>query len=212
MTQLSLFALRLARRAPVSLVGVVCFLVPALASAQLSTSRGLSLGAHLLGTSISVEDSDAQSGGGLALRAGYGVNRIVTVFLQVDGSQIDLEDDAGVSGSWQLAHADLGARFHFASTLRRWVPYLDVSFGARTVSVSDAIIDGENEGKVSFTGADFTAGGGISIFFKPTLAFDASLKWSTGTFDEVDVGSVTLRDLDIDAKSARFGVGLMWWP
>lgn len=213
MTQISSLVLRFVRRAPVSLVGAVCLLVPAMASAQLSTSRGLSFGAHLLGTSISVEDGDAQSGGGLGVRAGYGVNRIVTVFLQIDGSQIDIEDSgADVAGNWQLAHADIGARFHFASTLRRWVPYLDASFGARTVSVSDAVIEGENQGKVSFTGPAFTAGGGISIFFKPTLAFDASLKWSTGSFDEVKVGSVSLRDLDIDATTARFGLGLMWWP
>ena len=40
-----------------------------------------------------------------------------------------------------MAHADLGARFHFASTLRRWVPYLQAAVSGRGVTVSGLEID-----------------------------------------------------------------------
>ena len=41
---------------------------------------------------------------------------------------------------------------------------------------------------------------------------DAALKWTGGEFTEVDLGSVALRNLDIEASSFRLGVGIVWWP
>lgn len=188
------------------------WLVPAGASAQLSTSRGWSLGAHLQATSLTVEDSDASSGAGLGLRLGYGFNRIVTGFVHVDGSEIDIVSGSAISGAWSLAHAEVGARFHFANSLRRWVPYLETSVGARSVSIEDAVVNGDDLGKVSFNGAAVTVGAGLSTFLTRRLALDASMKWTGGEFTEVDVGSMSQRDLDIDAASFRFGVGFVWWP
>jgi hypothetical protein len=186
--------------------------LPHVASAQASTTRGWSFGAQLEGTSLTVEQGEASSGGGLGLRAGYGFNRIVTAFLRVDGSQIDVTDGSAVVGQWGMAHADIGARFHFANSLRRWVPYVDVAVGARSVSVDDAAVDGESAGKISFNGGAFSLGGGLSIFFAKSWAFDTSLTFTGGQFSEVEVGNVSLRNLDLDASSVRFGVGVVWWP
>ena len=186
--------------------------VPARAQAQQSTTRGFSFGAQLIGTSLAVEQDDANRGGGLALRAGYGFNRIVTVFVQLDGSQIDIPRGDNIVGEWGLAHADIGARFHFANSLRRWVPYLEAAVGARSVSVDNPRVDGERLDKLSFNGGAFTVGGGISTHFSPSWALDVSLKVSGGQFTEIDVGSAAIRNLDLDATSTRFGVGVVWWP
>ena len=35
---------------------------------------------------------------------------------------------------------------------------------------------------------------------------------SGGTFTEIEVGSLTVRDLDIDAASSRVSLGLSWFP
>ena len=148
----------------------------------------------------------------MGFRAGYGFNRIVTGFVEFDGSQIDVQKSAPIFGSWQLAHAEVGARFHFASSLRRWVPYVETSVGARAVKVLDARVNSQDAGTVSFNGGAFTLGTGLSAYFKPTLAFDVSLKWTGGRFTEVDLGDVALQNLDIEAASVRFGVGLVWWP
>ena len=202
-------------RAPwASLAGTLAalLLLPTLASAQLSTTRGFSLGAQLQGTALNIEGGDANSGGGLGVRAGYGFNRIITGFIQLDGSQVDITAGNLVVGQWALAHADIGARFHFANSLRRWVPYLEAAVGARTVSVDDAVIEGDQFDRVSFNGGAFTLGGGLSVHFNPKWALDVSLKVSSGQFSELDVGSASLRNLDIDATSSRFGVGVVWWP
>ena len=182
------------------------------AIAQRSTTRGLSLGAHLMGTNLEVENGDRSSGGGFGLRVGYGFNRIVTGFVHVDGSRVDVTEGRGVGGQWDLGHAEVGARFHFANSLRAWVPYLEASVGGRSVSVSDASVNGQQAGEVSFSGGAVTLGGGLSAYMTRKVAFDLSLKFTGGQFSKVDVGSVSVNNLDIDAASFRLGIGFVWWP
>lgn len=201
------------RRAAITvLLPCALFAAPSQSAAQRSTTRGWSLGAHLLATSLTPEGGSASSGGGLGVRAGYGFNRIFTGFVEIDGSKIDISESGTIVGSWELAHAEVGARFHFANSLRRWVPYVETSVGARAVTVRDAEFAGRSTGNVTFNGGAFTVGTGLSAYLKPTLAFDASLKWTGGKFTEIDLGDTALQNLDIDANSFRFGLGFIWWP
>ena len=179
---------------------------------QKSTTRGMNLGVHLQAASLSVQNGDSDGGGGIGFRVGYGLNRIVTLYFEVDGISVDSEGSDEFQGTWTLGHADFGARFHFANTLRSWVPYLDVALGARGASVNNAEADGEAVGDISFSGGSFSVGGGIDVYFSQTLALDVGVKFSGGEFTKVDLGAVSLNDLDIDAQSTRFKVGIVWWP
>jgi hypothetical protein len=179
---------------------------------QESTTRGLNLGFHLQAASLSVQEEEGEGGGGAGFRIGYGINRIVTLYFEADGVSVSSENSDEFQGTWTLAHADLGARFHFANTLRSWVPYLDVAFGARGASVKDVEANGESIGDITFNGGSFSFGGGINLYFKQTFAMDVGLKFSDGTFNEVELGAVSLNNLDIDATSVRFKVGVVWWP
>ncbi len=181
---------------------------------QKSTTRGLNLGVHLLAASLSVEDGDADGGGGLGFRVGYGLNRIVTLYFEADGVSVDSEVSEPFQGTWTLGHADLGARFHFANTLRSWVPYLDVAIGGRGASVKDVTVaaTGARLGDISFSGGSFSFGGGIYAYFSQSFALDVGLKFSGGEFNEVKLGTVSLNNQDIDANSTRFKVGVVWWP
>ncbi len=179
---------------------------------QKSTTRGLNLGFHLQAASLSVQDGKSDGGGGAGFRLGYGLNRIVTLYLEIDGITVDSEGSDEFQGTWSLGHADLGARFHFANTLRSWVPYLEVAIGGRGASVSDARSDGNDVGDIKFSGGSFSFGGGLYLYFKQTLAADIGLKFSGGKFTEVDLGPISLNNLDIDANSTRFKVGIVWWP
>ncbi len=181
-------------------------------SAQNSTTRGLNLGVHVQAASLSVEDADAQEGGGLGIRIGYGLNRIITLYVELDGASVEVENAENLRGNWALGHADFGARFHFANSLRRWVPYLEAAIGARGVSVSDPFVGNEEIDDVTFSGGAFSVGGGLDVYFTQTLALDLGLKFSTGEFNQIDVGAVSIRNLDIDANSTRFKVGIVWWP
>jgi hypothetical protein len=118
-----------------------------------------------------------------------------------------------VEGDWTMGHADLGVRFHFANSLRSWVPYLQVATTARVVSVQNGVInDVAQADDVSLVGAGITLGGGILFYFNQSFAADLQLAWTGGKFTRIEAGSVSYNDLDLDAQSARFNVGVSWWP
>lgn len=179
---------------------------------QKSTTRGLNLGFHFQAASLSVEEEEGEGGGGAGFRIGYGFNRIVTVYFEADGVSVDSDNADAFQGTWTLGHADLGVRFHFANTLRSWVPYLDVAIGGRGASVKDVESNGTEIGDIKFSGSSFSFGGGIYLYLSQTFGVDLALKFSDGTFNEVDLGAVSLNNLDIDATSTRFKVGIVWWP
>jgi hypothetical protein len=103
-------------------------------------------------------------------------------------------------------------RYNFANSLRRWVPFLDAAIGARAVSVSDATSDGDDVGTVTFSGGALSLGGGISFFASQTFAIETLVKFTGGSFEEVEVGNVSVRNLEIEASSFRFKLGVSWWP
>ena len=183
------------------------------AAAQQSTTRGFNIAGHLQGGSLNVEDDDDDpaSGGGLGLRAGYGFNRRFMGYLEVDGIQFDVENPE-LEGDWAMAHIDLGVRYHFANSLRRWVPFLDAALGVRAVSVDDARSDSVNVGTVTFSGGSFSLGGGVAFFTSEKFSLETLVKFTGGTFEQIDVGNVSVRDLDIEASSFRFKLGVSWWP
>jgi hypothetical protein len=179
---------------------------------QESTTRGFHLGFHLQAASLTIENGDAAGGGGAGFRIGYGINRLVTLYFEGDGIAADAGDPDVLSGTWALGHGEVGARFHFANSLRSWVPFLDVAIGGRAATITDVVTGNQDLEDVEVSGGAFSFGGGIYAYFTETLALEVGAKFSTGTFSEVDLGVITLSELDIDAQSARFKVGLVWWP
>lgn len=181
------------------------------AAAQRSTTRGFTVGAHLQGASLEVEDDDPAGGGGAGLRVGYGFNRNFAGYIEADGIRFDVEN-TDFGGEWTMAHVDLGLRYSFANSLRRWVPFLEAAIGARAVRLEDATVDGDSVGQLNFSGGALSLGGGVGFFVSEKLAIETLVKFSGGTFEQVDVGNVSVNNLDIEASSFRFKVGLAWWP
>lgn len=208
---------RFSSRAPVlpalalalALAGLLA--LPASVAAQASTTRGFNAALYLQGASLTVEGGDPGNGEGAGLRLGYGINRTVTLFVRVDGSSTDVED-ADIEGTWSLIHGELGARFHFANSLRRWVPWVEAAAGGRSVTVKEAEVQGEDQGEVSFNGGAFSLGGGIDVYFSERWALDLGLAWTSGEFNEIEVGAVSVGGLDLDARSFRLNLGVAWWP
>ena len=181
-------------------------------AAQESTTRGFNVGLHVSGQSLTPEDGDDQQAGGAGLFVGYGLNRNFQLFLQLDGGEFDV-DNAAVEGTWTLGHVDLGTRFHFANSLRSWVPYLLAALSYRAVTVTDGIINQQTQtDDVTISGGAFTLGGGIMFYFNESWAADLQLAGSGGRFTDVKVGNVTFTGAESDATTARFNLGVSWWP
>ena len=198
-----------ARRAALLAFAAILAALPAVA--QRSTTRGFTVGAHLQGASLTVEEGDPDGGGGLGARVGYGFNRRFTGYFETDAIVFDVANpDFG--GYWSMVHVDVGVRYNFANSLRRWVPFLEGAIGARAVQVDDARVNGDSVGELNFSGGAFSLGGGVSFFATEKLALETIMKFSGGTFEQVDVGNLSVNNLDIDASSFRFKIGLAWWP
>ncbi len=185
-------------------------LVAGSVSAQESTTRGFHLGLHASGASLQVQDGDRSNAGGGGVVIGYGINRRILLFLQADGATFDVRD-TDIEGEWTMAHVDLGVRYHFASSLRSWVPYLQAAFSGRTVNVDNAVVNQMPAADGSMLGGAFSVGGGLMVYFKETLALDLQLIWSNGKFTEFKVGNLTESVPGVDARSSRFNIGVSWW-
>lgn len=203
MRRSTLTALSLAALAPLT--------VAEAASAQ-STTRGFTIGLHASGASLSVENQDRSNAGGGGLFVGVGVNRKVTIFTQIDGSEFDNQSGGDIEGKWTMGHFDLGVRFNFANSLRSYVPFLQGALGYRAVSVTDPVFNNNPVEEVTFSGAGVTLGGGVDIYLSESWAIDLQLLWTGGEFTTLRVDNVSVSGLNFEAQSSRFNVGVMWWP
>jgi hypothetical protein len=197
---------------PCGLAVLVLLLLPLPGAAQESTTRGFHVGIHVSGASLAVEDEDRNEAGGGGLRVGYGLNRSFLLLLQLDGARFDDQSSGEVDGDWTLGHAELGLRYHFANSLRRWVPYLQAGLGFRVVGVDDPEVEGEVVDEAELSGSAFTLGGGIAWHLAPTVALDLQLLWTGGEFGTLRVENVEVSGFDLDATSTRLNLGVSWWP
>lgn len=184
--------------------------------AQVSTAAGLSLNAHLNGSSLEGEDDEEETGLGLGLALGYGFTENWSVFLNVDGAEVKYdEEDEGNERT--LGIVDLGVRYTFGGTDLRLRPYAQAAFSgvAERLTLDDDFEDVHVD--ITGSGTAFTAGAGLQYFFSPALALDASLQGTWGTFDEFDVDGEGLDEDDIefvesDFTAVRLQVGVTWHP
>ena len=195
-----------------SLVLLAALTASAPLHAQESTTRGFNVGAHVSGQSLTPEAGDRSNAGGFGIILGYGFNRSFELFLQFDGGQFDVAN-AAVEGDWSMVHGDLGVRYHFANSLRSWVPYLQAALTGRGVNVTNGALNQVTQSEdITLSGSAITLGGGILFFFNETLAADLQLALSGGRFTDVEVGTVTYNNAEVDAQSTRFNIGVSWWP
>lgn len=191
--------------------------LPAAAQAQRATptfgAKGLFLGAALNGSAIKLDEfndnggDETDSGGGLAIFGGWGFTPQLALYIEGSAARIDSDGD-----SWTLSHGDLGLRYHFTGATRKFVPFIQGAFTARKGSLDDVQFDDEDDVDVELTGTGFSLGGGFLYFLNQSVGLNADLKWTTGEFDKVKVGNISVDGLDIDATTSRINLGLTWFP
>lgn len=196
------------------LAALAFFLVVDQAAAQESTTRGFTFGLHVTGASLEVEgaNNDRESAGGGGIRVGYGLNRNFTLFVRADGAKFDDLTTDNVEGQWTMGHFDIGARYNFANSLRRWIPFVEAALGYRAVSVDNPVVDNIPRNELSITGAGLTLGGGVDYYFSETWALDLQLLWTGGEFTTLRIDNVSTSGLAFDATSSRVTLGVAWWP
>lgn len=167
-----------------------------------STTEGFHLAGYLNGSAIEYRgDGEIESGPGFGLGLGYGVSRLVTLYVDVAAADVQL---ASGTGSYVLAHADVGAQFTFGGPQRSVLGYLTTGFNGRATNTS------VNGSSLVMHGGGLSLGGGLLVFLSRTAALDFGLRWSAGSFSEAKYRG-TSESIDVGASSARLNVGLSWW-
>lgn len=174
-----------------------------------SRTAGFNLGVYLNGSAVRVEDSDViESGAGGTVHLGYGITENVSLFFRVNGAAIESDDLP--SGSYAMAHADIGARYSFLASSSAWRPFIQGAFSGRAVSIDEG-----SAGTLEARGPGFTAGAGLEYFVTPRVALEAGLSYSFGKFNEGRLNGGDWTDFEdeaFDATSSRFDLGVSWHP
>lgn len=174
----------------------------------LSKTEGFFLEGHLQGHGLTVEDDDADDGGGLGIKAGYGFSPLFTLYLGIDGASMNVADPATQSftaNEYSLVYVDLGGRFNFRSGPHSVVPYID------TFVTGIASTYNTGAGDVTFSGSGVSVGGGVQYFFSPQFAFNGGLDFTFGSYDEVEGGGGN-ESVDLGVTGARIDIGFSWYP
>ncbi len=182
-------------------ISTLVLLILLAAPAAFGQGKGFSLGVGLqrTGSTIDFEEfggEQSEAGFGLGITAAYGFSNLISVFLTLDGSDLD-----GAS----LGHADLGARFHFRAQ-EQLFPYAQVALSG--VSITDE----EDDEEIKFSGGGLTIGGGVHYFFNPKLALDVNLAFTGGQFTTIEVDGDEIDGLDeVDMTTYRVRAGIMYF-
>jgi len=162
-----------------------CVLIAAPASAK----SGFYLGVNMLFNDISGDinsGSAIDSGNGLGLRAGFGLNR----YLALEGAIWKTAHDTTGGGTTDLKAGTLDLKLNFPLSGSNLEPYVLVGMGKYTLENSATSVDGK--------GIQF--GIGLDIYLFPELSFNAGVTRRNITFDtpgtETD-GKVTSLDFGI---------------
>lgn len=171
-----------------------------------SKTTGLVLGAYLNGSALSVESENSESGRGFSARIGYGFTEMFELFTEINVANIQ---HASFSDTYVLAHFDLGGRLNFSQSQSVWRPYLDAALAGRAASMDLGLTT------LDLRGGGISLGGGTHYFINASLALDAAVKFTFGSFSEGRSGSSDWIDLGSDSfsgTSTRVNLGLAWRP
>lgn len=173
-----------------------------------SDTKGFFLNPHLNGAGIDIQGAENNasdgSGGGIGIKLGYGFSDLFSVFLNLDGTNLNPERGA----NYALGHADVGVMFTFLKPVKPARPFVGVAAAARNATFRR----GDAEAKVS--GPGITLMGGLRYFVSPTVSIDGELAVTGGRFNSIelsnDEGSIAT-DIDLEASSVRLILGISWF-
>lgn len=167
-----------------------------------SDPTGFHVGLNFDGAAITYEDDDvAETGTGGGLNLGWGLNNLLTLYLEGAGATVETQDGLD---TYTLAHFDLGARFNFLSAEKKFRPYAVVGYSGIAAGMQ---IGGD---LFTISGAGPSFGGGIAYFVSRKFAVDFGMKWTNGTFTEAEYRG-DKETIDVSAASARASLGVSFW-
>lgn len=182
-----------------------------------SSTKGFSLNLSLAygswnsqSTFLGDLDEIEPAGIGYSLKAAYGINQGLEVFLSYDRMSFDQEFDWD---DYQLTAIDLGARYNFGATLRWFRPFVEGAISFNNLLIDPITFDGSTLFELKSSGAGITVGGGFHIFIIPNLSFNADGRFGFGNFSSTSLSGTDVGDLGetLDLTTLRLHFGLTYF-
>jgi len=182
-------------------------------------TSGLTLGVYTLavpGVSISGVDVDGtfatDFGQGAGLSVDYGINRMFAVFASVDVAKQRTSDNTYPSGTFGLAHIEIGGRANLRTSDPNTIPYLSASVGRRGLGAQVTDDQTGRQFDMGLSGYMLAAGGGVRHFISPSLALDGGVEIGYGSFNHLSQAGQEGDVLVNSTTSIRLRGGLSWRP
>jgi hypothetical protein len=187
---------------------------PSTSIAQKSNTQGFMGNIHFNGVSVTPpkqdgEKSETGSGGGVGFRAGWGFSHNFTIFAGVDVAKVEFDD---TDGDFGMVHLDFAVIYNFANPDRKLIPYLEIGGSARAFGATLKDPGSGAEADFAQGGGGWMAGAGVNYFFTRSTALNVGLNIGGGKFEDMEIDDTTIADTGGDAGSARFNVGLTFYP
>ncbi|PHI20540.1 hypothetical protein CEQ90_07245 [Lewinellaceae bacterium SD302] len=181
-----------------------------LAAQVYPTTRGLFLNLHVGAASVAYDDVNDESagGGGVGLRAGYGITPTTTLYLGIAGYNISGNSNTIFLEDYPVGIFEIGSRFHFGKKVKPLMFYLDVALqGVRATPFDEPA-------EVTLNGGGLAVAPGLMYFFTDRLAIDAQLRLGGGRINEFESGnlSVDVSDENFNYGLSRLTVGMTFFP
>ena len=181
------------------------------------SAAGPVLSAHVVGARFDPEQGGSATSVGIGLGVGYRFGSAISLRLVGEATQFEDERFNDDFYLWQL---DLLARYTIALPAPALRAYAEAGVGTRRVRYDDEDYtledDAGNEiarGELLMTGSNPTVGAGVEYLVFPSLAIEAGLRHSFGSFGRTTVaGRSTGREAEPEVKTTRLAVGVAWSP
>lgn len=200
------------RRINLAVAALAIAAVAPVASAQ-STNSKITFDVHAGMVSSQLGDGEdelakTKSGMNIGLTAGYDFSPALRFTLGYDRGTVGIDEEGASSDdNFGISSIDLGARYSFVSSARRWTPFLGAAV-SRRMAASDV----EGLGDLEANGIGFNFGGGVDYAFSPKMSLSGSAAYTMGKLGNWTVDGDDVDAPDLDANGYKVNVGLTFRP
>jgi len=140
-------------------------------------------------------DEEEPNGFGINIKGAYGITQNIEVFIAYTSRTFKLQEDWD---SYRNQTFDIGGRYNFGATLRRFRPFAEVALTTNSFTIDPITFDSINLFKLEVNGLGGTIGGGAHYFFTPALSATLNARASFGNFSEILLSGDEVTGLDED--------------
>jgi len=150
------------------------------------------------------------AGIGVSAKIAYGFNQNFELLLALSSAGFKREFEWD---TYQVTTLDLGGRYNFGATLRRFRPFVEASLSVNSLIIDPITFDGIELFKLESSGSGLSLGGGLHIFLNQNISINANGKIAFGGFSATSLSGTEVNNLEekLDFTITTIHIGLTYF-